>query len=71
MSPNSVLLFRFLQSLLHLSLLLSPDMLFPQFFYMVYSYFLFYFMATAGSIQDLKSLTRDGTWTPCNGSVES
>ena len=43
MSPNSVLLFHFLRSLLHLSLLPSPEILFPQFFYMVYSYFLFYF----------------------------
>ena len=35
--------------------------------YTLIFYFIFqcYFIATSGSIRDLKSLIRDGTWTPC------
>ena len=33
--------------------------------------FLFFFLAAAGSLQDLSSLTRDQTWATCSGSAES
>ena len=37
----------------------------------VANFHFFFFLAAAGSLQDLSSLTRDQTWAPCSGSAES